>query len=498
MAKLSRIAVMLTFAFTVYGKTPLPAGAAPVEIRIVEISEPRLLDPAVDRSATSKRISGSMIERFVGLTSDLKLTSGLAESWERLDDLTWRIKLRDGVRFHNGEPFDSEAVKFSFQWIKDAGVASAYLDSIADVRVVDPATIEFTTHTRTSALPMMLTQLFIFPPEYAASVGREQFGKAPIGTGPMVFDSWMVGRSISVKRNTDYWGGEVGADKITFVWAIEPSARTSLLLAGDVDIAMDIATQDFETVKDGENTVLVTRKTGRTVYLQFNTAADIVSDRRVREAIVRSIDRKTLVEAVLGPIGIANDSMFERSIELPNQGIMPYDLARAKQLLSEVYPNEKPSIDFHFTTGRHPLEPDFAAAMAAMIEETGLEIVQNAREPGAHVQLLFTFNASGMLINSSALLYPHPDNIMRAFFHSKSVVPYCKSKELDEKIDNAITLDGDEAKQAYLEIERMILADLVCAAPLYDMVSAIGTTKNIGGVEPRTDETLDYAPIRKN
>ena len=200
---------------------------------------------------------------YDGLTmrgADLKLQPGLATKWEYLDDnKRLRFTLRQGVKFHNGEPFNADAVKFTFDRLLGAegakGPQKSNYDSIGEVKVVDENTVDFILKQPD---PVLLTKLagygaMIVPPKYIQEKGEDNFNTHPVGTGPFKFESYQPKVNVTLARNDEYWGGKPKLDKLVYRFIGEPGTQVAELQAGRVDIATLIPLGLIETVKKSGN-----------------------------------------------------------------------------------------------------------------------------------------------------------------------------------------------------------------------------------------------------
>ena len=138
----------------------------------------------------------------------------------------WRLKLKRGVKFHNGEPFDAEAVIYSVKVFRETkGLARGWFGFLAGAEKVDDYTVDLVTSQPTAIVPSSLAFLYVFPPKYHGQVGSEGFAKKPVGTGAWRFVSWTPGVQFKVEPNPDYWGKKPAVGEIHFRWAaggVEP------------------------------------------------------------------------------------------------------------------------------------------------------------------------------------------------------------------------------------------------------------------------------------
>src|SRR5215470_7678049 len=292
-------------------------------------------------------------------------TPSLAESWTvSTDQKTYEFKLRQGVRFHNGDPFTAEDVKFSFHRVKN----KILLDKVKDVVVVDPHRVRFVLH---EAWPDFMTFYgtlvsgagWVVPKKYMEQVGVEGFKKHPIGLGPYKFVSYTPGLELVMEAYEGYWRKMPSVKRLVYKSVPESTTRLAMLKRGEVDLAYLLdAPQAMEVKRDPTLKLVFSGGIG-TYHLDYFDQWDPKSpwhDRRVRLAASLAMDRKALSEAeTLGaskPAGNHVPRTFEFALPLEPY---PYDPAKAKQLLAEAgYPNG-------FEAGElHQLPPYFSLGEA--------------------------------------------------------------------------------------------------------------------------------------
>lgn len=477
------------------------AASSDVVIDVVEPQEPKFLDMTTDPGRVAQRVGSMILEPLVASSPKMKLTAGLATSWERVSEKVWRFKLRRGVKFHNGEDFNAEAVKFTIER-SQKGNYKAYFTDIEKVEMPDAYTVDLHTRIPTSVIPAVMSVLWIVPPKHTAAVGDQAFGKAPIGTGPFKFKEWLPGRNYTFVRNDDYWGEKAKIGGIRYMASSEPAARASLLLAGNIDVAVGLGPQEAAEIIASKKAKVAKDITNRTLYIFFDTRAPVVSDPAVRKAIGKLVDRNQIVKSLLEGSAVAEsrlliETIFPAAEKVPQKDSTP-DPAGARKMLEEAgYGSKFPiELDFHFTQSRHPQEAEVAETIIAALEKPGLfKIKRHIRESGAHLSLIFQWKIGGMFLLSGGPTYPHPDVTMRTQVGTNGVVKYCPDPVLDKRIDDALSLTGEAAEQAYFTMERQVLDELACVIPLYRLVDQHGTSNRISGLEIRLNEFIDYQNV---
>ena len=273
----------------------------------------------------------------------------LATSWTVSDDgLTWTFKLREGVKFHDGTPFNAQAVAESYNRILDEShplygygkwkYLSMSLQPVKEIKVIDDYTISFVTDKPYAPFINNLA-LWLCPILSPAAMEKykDQIGLHPVGTGPFKFDQWVKDDQIVLIRNDEYWGGAPKLEKIILKSIPEPSARLMALQSGTVDIADDLDPDSIALVKQDANLAVIERPSINVGYLALNTAKPALQDARVRQAINYAIDRDVLIQTIFQGLAIPAKNPFPPSIWGYHDALKAYkyDPEKAIALLKE-------------------------------------------------------------------------------------------------------------------------------------------------------------------
>lgn len=317
----------------------------------------------------------------------------LAESFENVDETTWRFKLREGVSFHNGEPFNAAAVKYTIDRIQGDEKALVYpqWQFIKEVKIVDDYNIEFITGAPEPAFlsKMAGTACQVVPPGYTEEVGSEGFGQSPIGTGPYKFVEWIKDDRVVLEANPDYFRGAPGVDRLIFRAVPEDSSRVAELLTGGIDLMISVPNQDRPRIEENAELAVDEFLTTQVALLALRagpskTLTDytgITENEKVRQAIAYAIDRAAIIELING-MGVPTMTRITpptlgSSEKLYNK-TGTYDPARAQQLLQEAGYNNEPLV-FH-STSSIPMQKEVTEAIVAMLQEVGLNVELNFME----------------------------------------------------------------------------------------------------------------------
>ena len=302
--------------------------------------EPPGLDPTTAAAAAIAEVTlYNVYETLTKINEDGSVSPLLADSWQATEDLkSYTFKLRKGVKFQNGEPFDSAAVKFSFD--RNAAPNSTNKDkslyqSFEQVSAPDADTIVVTLKYSEPNLPFLIGQASgsIVEPKSAPTDATQ-----PVGTGPYTLGSWTKGSSITLNKWPDYRNASaIKLAKVTIRFISDPAAQAAALLAGDVDAFPRVATRIVEQFKaDPRFVVLIGGSKAKTI-VTINNKKKPFDDVRVRRAILAAIDRKAMIDGAADGFGVPIGSFYTPGSPgyVDTTGINPYDPEKAKKLLAE-------------------------------------------------------------------------------------------------------------------------------------------------------------------
>ncbi|MFN3982985.1 MAG: ABC transporter substrate-binding protein, partial [Caldilinea sp.] len=251
------------------------------------------IDPHKSVTIVGAQVWPNIFESLVKQTPNLDAVEPLlAESWEQPDDVTYIFKLRQGVKFHNGDDFTAEDVKASFDRVMDEATGASRRPDflpVAAVEVVDDYTVKFAMSAPYGPFLSKLENLAILPAGQTSDPAQE-----PIGTGPFKFKEWITGQSITLEKNPDYWQtGLPYLDSIVYRPIAEPSTRIVELQTGNVDVLNAVPAKDVATLEADAN-LTVHRNAGVTRdHVGFNMESPIFKDNpNLRKAIAWAVDRE--------------------------------------------------------------------------------------------------------------------------------------------------------------------------------------------------------------
>ena len=339
-----------------------------------------------------------IFEHLITLDEKLQLKPNLAVSWQSIDPLTWEIKLRQGVVFHNGAPFTADDVIFTWERVPNVPNSpnsfSQFTRSVEKIVKVDSHTLQMKTTAVHPGLPMDLANVLIISASVGKGVTTQDFnsGKAAIGTGPYKLVQWANGERLVVERHKRYWGPKPTWARVTEVVLAKDAARLAALLSGQVDAIDAVPSADLDRLKKDPRFALVRGGPAALVhYIALDSARDVspfvtakdgkpldknpLKDARVRKALSLALNRGLIVDRVLDGAGVPAGQMLSDVFPTAPKDIKPdvQDLPRALALLKEAGWAQGFRIVLHTTNDRYPNDAAIAQTVAQMWTRLGLK-----------------------------------------------------------------------------------------------------------------------------
>jgi peptide/nickel transport system substrate-binding protein len=293
------------------------------------------VDPV--QSATLVVEKALIAEPLIDIDNNFNIIPGLVISWELVDDLTWEIKLKENVRFHDGSAFDGEAVKWSLTRALEKNPTVASLSRIGEITVVAPHTIRIKTKSINADLPEALHYSSMAIIAKSSVDGTGKFVK-PVGTGTFVFSSYSPGSgNVEVLKYPGYHKTPANLDKLVFRPITDPNTRALAIENGEVDFTIDPPLNEIERLKTIPGINITPYETPRVYIAKMNMKHAPLNDLKVRQALTHAIDNDAIAEHVLYGVGSPAIGPYASNIAWVNSDLKPYgyDPARAKRLLAE-------------------------------------------------------------------------------------------------------------------------------------------------------------------
>jgi peptide/nickel transport system substrate-binding protein len=494
--KLVRISVLVAvLGFALVGALgatgPAPSQAANGTVTVAQGAEPATLDPFQEISRTGYNVTLHIYDPLFMRNDVGKIIPMLATGYKVVDPTTWEFALRKGVKFHNGEPFDATAVKFTIDRALLKESPSNYLvDGVKDVRIVDPYTVRVTT---ADSMPLLLPNLMLLgmaPSRYYQARGASYVATHPVGTGPYRFQSWAKDDRVTLVANHEYWGGAPSIETVVFRLIPDPAARVAAFKTGEADVITDFAPDLVSSIgNDPRIKAQVTTGT-RSINIMLDTGAGPLRDKRVRQALNYAVDKDAIVKNILGGFGTVESTLVPAAYLGFNPLLRPYayNPAKAKALLAEAGYANGFEIVFQSPRGRYLADAQVSQAVVGYLKAVGVNADLKYYEWGNYVNMYFKHQLGPIfLIGSGSAALDAADaleNVSCGVWDSW----YCNQGIQAVYVRAKATLDPDRRAALYREIQPLIYDE----APIIFMY----TQKGIYGVNtrltwtPRADETL--------
>ena len=508
-------------------------------------ADPVVLDGSLVSDGESLRAIDQIFETLVSLKpGTTELEPGLAESWELSEDgLEYTFTLRDGVTFHDGEPFNAEAVCFNFdRWYNFSGPlqnpsASYYWQTVfggfaefdpesgapedsyfESCEAVDEGTVVIRLTKPSSAIlgALSLSSFSIASPAALTEFGADDgtvdeegvfqptgtFGtEHPIGTGPFKFESWERGTRLTLVRNEDYWGDKAQLDSLVFTPIPDNAARLQALQSGDIQGYDLVEPQDIPTIEGDSGLQILDRPAFNVGYVGINQAIPPMDKLEVRQAIAHGLNRQEVVDSFYGGRGVVATQFMPPEVlgYADDVTTYEYDPELSKQLLQDAGLTLPVEIEFWYPSDvSRPYMPDPKRnfeAFAASLNGAGFKVVPktapwspdylgNVDEGNAQVYLLGWTGDFG-----------DPDNFVGTFFQNAQPAWGFENQEIFDILSEAETeTDLDARVGLYEEANRMIM-DFLPGVPYVHTSPALAFRADVQGYVPSPVSLESFAPV---
>lgn len=428
---------------------------------------------------------------LVILDNDMVAQPVLATSWDMSPDgKEWTFQLRQGVTFHDGTTFDSDAVLLNIPALQEN--YDATLPNLEQIEKVDDYTVRFILSEPTPNLPQLIayfSSAMIAP----SALGDDDWPTAPVGTGPFQFVEYIEGDSIILSRNDDYWGEAPAIDKVTFKYIPDANTRLAALQTGEIDAIADVGSLQPEqaaVVEQDPNLVLLEQGVATSHYLTFNSGKPPFDDVRLRQAVSLALDRELIVEKTLYGFGIPGVSVITpQAKQWVRTDIAPqYDLEAAQALAQEALNGQSVSVRLVLNSGllgRWPYA-NMGQILQSVVTDLGIEVEIETVEGGAWNEALKA-GEYDMTMMPYTLMTGDPDFFMANWVWSEGDLNVRRSygysnPTADALIVAAISeLDPQLRKAQYDELQAIVAQD-VPFTPLYHETTIYATRKNVQGL----------------
>jgi len=490
---MKRLAV-LTAAALVLCAVEAPAQTT---LRIGLAEDPDLMDPTTARTFVGRVVFASLCDKLLDIDKNLQLVPQLATAWTWSDDQkSLTMKLRAGVTFHDGEPFNAAAAKYSLErhLTFPGSRRKGEINQIKTIDVVDDATIRINLSVPFAPLIAQLTDragMMVSPK--AAEAAGDKFGSAPVCAGPYKWVERVQQDRIVVERFANYWDkGAYHFDRIVYQPVTDATVRLANLQSGQLDMVERVAATDVDTVKRNSRLKLESATELGYLGMSFNTGngdkakTPLGQDPRVRQALELAIDREAINQVVFNGLFKAGNQWvspsnpwYVKSVPVPKR-----DVAKARQLLAAA---GVPNLSFTLNVPSGNENAQVVQVIQAMLKEAGVDMKIRTVEFATSLQMASKGEFEAYFIGWSGRLDPD-GNIYNfsACKGSQNDGRYC-SQEMDKHLDAARSTNDRERRMAAYEQAAKTHARDLPRIYLYHRTWFWGLTNKLQGYEPVPD-----------
>ena len=438
-------------------------------------------------------------EPLLFLNHKLEIQPGLVTSWERVDELNWRLKLRKGVKFHNGKEFDAEAAKFAFTMYLDrTSYIAQRVKKVVDkdsFKIVDKHTLEVKTLNPYPFFPTLMTLLDVVDPD--------AFNKGEIvGTGAYKFKEEVTDQQVTVERNDDYWGKKPFFKRVVFKLVPDQNTRVMALKTGDVDMALYPALPSLNDLKKEYNVFYGFRGLP---FLTFNFSKPYGQDINIRKALGMAVDKEKIAKEIYYGTAVPANSLIPKellySIEGEYKGIS-YNPTKAKELLKESGYKDSDNDGFIDQDGKN-LELKFvywaedqwyksiAETIASSLKDIGVKTNIVAVDAAAWNEVVLEKGDYDFCLDATGIFWGGSSTMLYDQFYSKSGMTgfqRLEDAEFDKLFEDGMELESRNdikgAAEKYKAAQRRAINELVIVYPLVFEKHVAVAKKNVKNFSP--------------
>lgn len=469
-----------------------PADEEPVDggdLIVGTSGSPTLFNELYSNDNVSSEVEGLIFDGLVSSDLEFNTTTdnSMTESMEESEDgLTYTIKLREGIKFHDGEDLTADDVVFTYNIpLSDEydGPRKSYFESLESVEKVDDLTVKFTLKKVDVQFPVVGLGFGILPEHILGDVpiselGEHEFNtKNPIGSGPFTFSEWKDGEYVKVEAFDDYYQGRPHLDSITMKIIPDANAMLTQLQNRDIDYWSGVPQSDVETVKGFADSIGIRLENGLALsysFLGYNLRNDLFKEKEVRQAITHAIDRETIVASIMegyGEVAHVPESPLSWAYN-PDVPKFDYDVEKAKQMLADagwtpgedgILEKDGKRFSFEIKTNQgNKVREDITVLLQDQLKEVGIEAKPKIVEFSSLIADIDpdVWNFEAIVLGWSLGIDPDPSGI----FHTKEIKKGLNfagysNPELDKLMDEQLQERDKEKRKEQIGIIQQLLAE---------------------------------------
>lgn len=455
------------------------------------VGEPKTMDPTEVSDLISYGVFFQIYDYLIRFEADDSLQPGIAESWEVSDDgLQVTYHLREGVKFWNGDPVTAEDVVFSINKAINSSYTNSSTNMMENMEKVDDKTVVLNLKFPYGPIDYCISsaQMAIISESHYNEVGAEGFARSPMGCGPYVYEEWASGDKLTLTRFDEYWRGPAQIENMTFKFLTDGTTAVLALQNGEVDIVDTPPAADRETLINDDRLTYYETEIAASVFVAFNNAEGKFADKRMRKAVMMTVDKEAMIEGAREGLGTPLSTWWPIPIggwdsSVPFEGI-PYDLEGAKALFVEAGYGEGLTLELRTTDSATYNKP--TEVLQDMLAQAGVKGEINRLERSSFFESVQTERDFEMCVLASTTGVPDVDYIYSTF-HGSQVdggrnYMGVKNDELDRLLEaGRASNDQDERAQIYRDVATLWNEE-VFSGCLYTYLTPICADKDLQGV----------------
>ena len=455
------------------------------DLVIAVSAEAVTLDPQDGWDGNSLIVMRQMYNGLVKYNNNMEFVGDLAESWDFTSDTSVTFKLKQGVKFHNGEEMTAEDVVYSIERAMESAKVKTFTANISSVTADDTYTV--TVNTSIPYAPLMSNLCHsanYIVSKQAAEAAGDSFSMSPVGTGAFKFVQWDSGDKIVLARHDDYFDSEVLPSTLTFRYMSEGAARTIALETGEVDVVNTVAAADASRVESESSLKLVASVTPKIEYLSMNQKTTPFANKLVRQAINYAIDRESLNLVATSGYSQVTDSVMSSAISGYSEDVTHYEYnpEKARELLTQAgYPN---GFSTYIVVGTEARNTE-AVLIQSNLHDIGIEMEIKQMDSTAALEAINN-GENDMFLQSYNNTTGDPDTSLYMLFHSS--VPassgnrsFTSIPEVDALLDQGRSeIDTAKRMEIYKQVQQL-LTEAAVWVPLHSIVNTAGIRADLQG-----------------
>lgn len=466
------------------------------DIVVSQGSKPKSLDPNMYNEIPALTVTEQIFNTLLRVDENGNIVPELAESYEYVTPTELVIKLKQGVKFHNGDVLTSKDVVFSINRMLDKPASRIMIDAISKVEAIDEYTVKLTLSKPSSPLLFGLAHpLTAILNEKDTLAKNDVIATDPMGTGPYKFVEWGSGEKIELVAFDDYFEGRPKIDALTYRAITENSSRLAALETGEIDIAYNMDAIDSGAISQNEDLQLISQPTTSTEYITFNTTKAPFDNKDFRKAVNYALNKQSMSDSIfMGKArpanSIINPNVFGHSDTVEGY---PYNVEKAKEYLAK---SGVKDTSFTLFVNDSTTRLQLAQIIQANLKEIGIDMKIETLEWGAYLQRTAQGEHQAFLggwvsgtSDADIVLFPllhsssHGGAGNRAFY---------TNKEFDKIVDEARLVSSPEERKAlFLKAQDILQEEAPLGILLYKNEN-IGLNKKVKGFkfDPTTMHNL--------